>query len=112
MAQTPHGSRYLDAVVALDAIAGAVLVIAGVYLIDPTLLDLGLYIEAGRYALAGGFLIYAGLVLAYAAVFGLMPPRHGLPRELAATIFGTLGRFCVGAIMLLLSLRAVTADPP
>jgi hypothetical protein len=106
---TPEGARWVGVLVALDAIAGAVLLLAGVYLIEPSLADFGAYLEAERYRLAGGVLVYAGLVLAYAAVFGLMAPRTGFVREFAGAVLGTPGRFWVAAIFLVLAARAAMA---
>ena len=112
MSGTPQGARWVGVLVALDAIAGAALVLAGVYLIAPNLADFGLYLEAERYRLAGGVLIYAGLVLGYAAVFGLMTPRAGFVREFAGAVFGTPGRFWVAAVSLVLASRAAIAEWP
>ncbi|MCE9522278.1 MAG: hypothetical protein K8S25_07585 [Alphaproteobacteria bacterium] len=111
MAQSQQVPRWLHAVAALDAIVGAVLIVAGAYLLDPAPPDLGFYLEGGRYAFAGGFLIYAGLVLAYAAIFGFTSPGDSVVAQLVFTVFGTLGRFSSGAILLVLSLRALMFEP-
>jgi hypothetical protein len=101
--------RWVDAVAGLDAIVGAALVVAGVYLIEPGRLDLGFYLEAERYRLAGGAFIYAGLVLGYAGVFGSAAPRTGFIAQLAGAVFGTPGLFWCAAISLGLAARAALA---
>jgi hypothetical protein len=112
LAGTPQGLRWADAVAALDAAAGAVLLIAGIYLIEPALIDLGLYVEADRYRLAGFVLVYAGLVFTYAGLFGLSPPADGFVARLVGALFGTLARACVAAMMLTFAVRAAGAGLP
>jgi hypothetical protein len=111
LAGTPQGLRWIDAVAALNAAVGAVLLVAGVYLIEPGIVDLGLYLEADRYVLAGGVLVYAGLVLSYAGVFGLSGAR-GVAGMFMGAVFGTIARFCLAALMLTFAVRAALAGLP
>jgi hypothetical protein len=99
-------------VVVLDAVVGALAVIAGIYLLKPGLADFGLYLEADRYRLAGGVLIYVGLVLGYASVFGLTPPRAGLVPQLANAALGTSGRLWCAALALYFATRAAISGWP
>jgi hypothetical protein len=108
----PQGLRWADVVAALDAAMGGALLIAGIYLIEPALIDLGLYVEADRYRLAGYVLAYAGLVFTYAGLFGLSPPADGFVARLAGAMFGTLARTCVAALMLVFAVRAAGAGLP
>jgi hypothetical protein len=111
LAGTPQGLRWIDAVAVLDAAVGAVLLVAGVYLIEPGIADLGFYLEADRYVLAGAVLVYAGLVLGYAGVFGLGGVT-GVAGATANVAFGTIARFCVAALMLTFAVRAALAGLP
>lgn len=106
MAGAPAGSRWAETVAAIDAVVGAVLLIAGLYLTNPSVLDLGLYLEADRYLLAGIVLAYAGLVFTYAGLLGLAPPSSGFVSQLAGGLFGTAARLCVLALMLTFAVRA------
>ena len=106
MAGTPQGLRWVDVVAALDAAVGAVLLVAGVYLIEPGMLDLGLYLEADRYLLAGLVFAYAGLVFTYAGLLGLAAPGEGIVARLVGAVFGTLARLSVAAMMLTFAVRA------
>jgi len=108
----PQGLRWAEVVAALDAVAGAVLLIAGLYLIEPALIDLGFYVEADRYRLAGFVLAYAGLVFTHAGLFGLSPPADGFVARFLGTMFGTVARGCVAALMLTFAMRAWLADLP
>lgn len=106
MAGMPQGLRWAEVVAALDAAAGAVLLIAGIYLIEPALIDLGFYVEADRYRLAGFVLAYSGLVFTHAGLFGLSAPAEGFVARILGTMFGTLARGCVAAMMLTFAMRA------
>lgn len=106
------GPRWVGAVIVLDAVVGALAVLAGVYLLKPDLADFGLYLEADRYRLAGGVLIYVGLVLGYASVFGLMAPRAGLIPRLANAALGTSGRLWCAALSFYFATRAATTGWP
>jgi hypothetical protein len=112
LAGTPQGLRWVDVVAALDAAVGAVLLVAGVYLIEPSMLDLGLYLEADRYLLAGLVFAYVGLVFTYAGLLGLAAPGEGFVSGLASALFGTVGRLCVAAMMLTFAVRAGGAGLP
>lgn len=112
MAGKPQGLRWFDVVAALDAVAGALLLVAGVYLIEPSVLDLGLYLEADRYFLAGLVLAYAGLVFTYAGLLGLAVPGEDVVSRIASSLFGTVGRICVAAMMLTFAVRAGGAGLP
>lgn len=104
--------RWVDVVAALDAAVGGALLVAGVYLIDPSIADLGLYLEADRYLLSGLVLAYAGLVFTYAGLLGLAPPGDGFVSRLARALFGTVARLCVAAMMITFALRAGIAGLP
>lgn len=96
---------WVRVLVALDAIVGAMLLVAGIYLLDPGLADLGLYVEAPRYLLLGGVFVAAGLLLAQAAIFGLA-------RRATTPFDGFLVKpalWCVGALLSLLALRALVS---
>lgn len=112
MAGKPQGLRWFDVVAALDAVAGALLLVAGVYLIEPSVLDLGLYLEAHRYFLAGLVLAYAGLVFTYAGLLGLAVPGEDVVSRIVSSLFGTVGRICVAAMMLTFAVRAGGAGLP
>jgi hypothetical protein len=108
----PQGLRWADVVAALDAAMGAVLLIAGIYLIEPASIDLGLYVEADRYRLAGFVLTYAGLVFTYAGLLGFSPAADGFVARVAGAMFGTLALACVATMMLTFAARAALADLP
>lgn len=104
-------TRWVDALAAVDAIVAGLMVVVGVYLIDPTLADLGVYMEAGRYALVGGFLVYSGIVLAYAAVFIAQPAGVGVVGWAAAVVLGGFALFSTAIIHLVVAGQALLAEP-
>jgi hypothetical protein len=104
-------TRWVEALAAVDAVVAGLLVVVGVYLIDPTLADLGFYIEAGRYALVGGFLIYAAIVLAYAAVFTTQTADSGLVAWVRAVVLGGFALLATASIHLALAVQALLAEP-
>ena len=112
LAGAPQGLRWVDAVAALDAAVGAALIVAGVYLIEPTIVDLGFYLEADRFLLAGLVLAYAGLVFTHAGLLGLSPPGEGFVSQLAGAVFGTLARLTLAVMMLTFAARASMAELP
>lgn len=95
---------WVRVLVALDAIVGAILLLAGVYLLDPGLADLGLYVEGPKYLILGGVLVAAGLVLAQAAIFGLAPRTNVL-----ADFLGQSALWCAGALLSVLAVRALVS---
>jgi hypothetical protein len=111
-ASTGPYPRWVAVVGALDAVAAAVLLVAGVYLLDPAAFDAGVYVEAGRYVLPGGFFVYAAGVLLVASVAGYRERTIGLGAVAATFLFGSMALIGVGVACLALGLQALFfADP-
>lgn len=100
---------WVRVLVALDAIVGAMLLVAGIYLLDPGLADLGLYVEAPRYLLLGGVFVAAGLLLAQASIFGFVRRRTGALGDLIEGFFGRSSLWCLGALLTVLAVRAAVS---
>lgn len=103
--------RWVSIVSALDAIAAGALFVVGVYLLNPSAFSADVYVEAGRYALIGGFLIYAAAALLVAAVTGYAPPRPGIANFLGSVLFGNIALLGTGALELALGVQGLLAEP-
>ena len=105
--------KWVDVLCALDGVAAALSLIVGVYLLNPTTIDLGWYVEPGRYAIAGWFLIYNAVLLLYAAVFGARPRSRVALIRIAFFPVSPLALTAIGTLELILAFQALFAvDPP
>lgn len=90
-----EGGWALQAICVLGA---AMMAAVGAYLLEPALTDLGLYVERGKYTLAGYVLLYAALIVGFAATAGIV--RTGLSAaDFVLSLFtGSLALIGLGSI--------------
>lgn len=97
---------------AIGLVAGVTFV-AGVYLLDPGAIDLGLALDSKRTWLVGAFLIGAGSALAFKLARPDGPNTGSLVIDLLVTpTLGNLSHFVWGAISVVLGAEALLARPP
>lgn len=99
-ARPAGGGWMLRAICALGAAAMAA---AGAYLFEPALVDLGLYVERGKYALAGYTLIYAALLVGFAATAGVVRTGFASVDFVFSLFTGSLALIGLGAIFAVLA---------
>lgn len=97
---------------AICVLGAAAMAAAGAYLFEPELTDLGFYVERGKYALAGYTLIYAALLVAFAATAGVL--RTGLSAlDFVLSLFtGPLALLGLGAVFAVLAGEALFFRDP
>ena len=109
-ARPARGGWALRTVCVLGAAAMAA---AGAYLFEPALVDLGLYVERGKYALAGCTLIYAALLVAFAATAGAVRTRSALANHAVSLVAGRVALIALGFLFAALAATAsFYRDPP
>jgi len=91
------------------AVAG-LMIVAGIYLVDPALADLGFGARAERTAFAGAFLIFAGMVLALSTASPALTTGNTLV-DLSVLLLLKLMHFTLAAIQLIVGAHALFADP-
>jgi hypothetical protein len=76
---------------------------AGAYLFEPSLIQLDIYVERGKYALAGYTLIYAALLVAFAAMAGVLRTGVSAADFVLSLFTGPLALFGLGAMFSVLA---------
>jgi hypothetical protein len=93
-------------------LGAAAMAAAAVYLFEPGLADLGFYVERGKYALAGYTLIYAALLVGFAATAGALRTGHALVDYALSFAAGPFALFALGFLFSALAVDAyVYRDP-
>lgn len=98
---------------AICLLGAAAMAAVGAFLFEPALVDLGLYLERGKYALAGYTLIYGALLVAFAATAGAVRTRNVLANYSISLVTGPVALFALGFLFAALAADAFFyRDPP
>lgn len=108
-ARSAGGGWALRTICVLGAAAMAAV---GVYLFEPGLADLGFYVERGKYALAGYTLIYAALLVGFAATAGVLRTRLSALDFVLSLFTGPLALLGLGAMFAALAGEALLFRDP
>ncbi len=93
-------------------LGAAAMAAVGVYLFEPGLADLGFYVERGKYALAGYTLIYAALLVGFAATAGVLRTGNGPTDYAFSFVAGPIALFALGLLFLALAVDAYLYRDP
>jgi len=91
---------------AICLLGAAAMAAAGVFLFEPAPADLGVYVERGKYALAGYTLIYAALLVTFAATVGVLRTGNALADYALSFAAGPIALFALGFLFLALAVDA------
>jgi hypothetical protein len=108
-ARPAGGGWVLRTICAIGALAMAT---AGAYLFEPSLVDLGLYVERGKHALAGYTLIYAALLVGFAATAGQLRTGSALADYAISLTVGTIALLALGLLFSALAADALFFRDP
>lgn len=110
---TSKGKGWVSALAPVIGMVAGVMVVAGIYLLDPAAIDFGFALDAGRTWLVGVYLIAAGFAFAYVLAWPKGIESGSITVDLLANfLIGEISHFVYGGISLAIGGQALFASPP
>lgn len=106
------GTNWLTNLVPAAYAVAAATIAAGVYLIDPALIDLGLGLKAEHTAFVGVFLVVAGALLAFGPASAGVSTGSVIADSLLNIFIGLIALASFGFIAIAIGIEALFEEPP